>query len=583
MIGTSARAGARAGVEASSGVVRTLVILLTVVVGMVAMAGVALAGIAGTLAASPPSVSVDLPSGTSDLPLNSEMRVALGGWNTQLEQVALYETPIGPDGRPGIERALAVQATMLRQSWWPEGSEYLLRAVAADPAVPALNADASYRLVVRASALTAGLPLPAAAPVEREVKFGTVRSPVPRLQTGPAKLKWGQPLQITWDAPIASVAYAISPETPFRAAIDATNPQLSTLVLEDPEDGQTYKVTVTEARGTNGIALSRPAEYTVIAPPRPQLLEAGEPRTVEVGKPLTLKWSVPMDRVKLDIEPSAVAQWAVDPRDPTLVTVTLDQLKQGETYTVKATEAFSKDGAPLWEAPSLTFETPERLMVETWDPEPEGKRVSVQTKPGITFAQPVRDRKAATAALSIEPAIPGRWAWKDDQTVQFMPTGALPYDTDITVTIKPGPDGARSASGSYFENPAILELKTESDKLIDVDVTRQLMTLYEKGKVVKTYPIGTGVPGADTPLGEFNVEYKMPTARFRGTRVDGFQYDIPDVKWVLAFMGDYTIHGVYWRGGFGTPSSNGCVGLTDENAKELFDWSPEGTRIKIHM
>ncbi len=574
------------GAEASSGALRAVVILLTVALGMVAVGGMALAGVASTLAASPPTVSIELPTGpngATDLPLNSEMRVNLGGWNSRLEQVALYETPIGADGRPGIERTLAVQATLLRQSAWPDGSEYMLKAVSADPAVPALNPDASYRLVVRSSAMAAGLPLPEAVPVEREARFGTVRSPVPRPLTAPAKLKWGQPLQITWDAPIASASYAIVPETPFKAAIDPANPQVSTVALEDPEDGQTYKVKVTAARGKNGIALNRPAEYTVIAPPRPQLLEASEPRTVEVGKPLTLKWSVPMDRVKLTLEPEAVAQWDVDKRDPSLVTVALSQLKQGETYTLTAAEAFAKDGAPLWEVPSLTFETPERLMVESWNPEPEGKRVSVQTKPGITFAQPIRDRKVAQAALSIQPAVPGRWVWQDDQTVQFAPTGTLPYDTDIAITIKPGPDGARSVSGSYFENAAILELKTESDKLIDVSISQQRMTLYEKGKVVKTFPVGTGVPGADTPLGEFNVEYKMPTARFRGTRVDGFQYDIPDVKWVLAFMGDYTIHGVYWRGGFGTPSSNGCVGLTDENAKELFDWAPEGTRIKIHM
>ena len=38
------------------------------------------------------------------------------------------------------------------------------------------------------------------------------------------------------------------------------------------------------------------------------------------------------------------------------------------------------------------------------------------------------------------------------------------------------------------------------------------------------------------------------SAAFQGTNVTGSRYDIPDVKWVLAFMGDYTIHGVYWRG-----------------------------------
>jgi len=74
----------------------------------------------------------------------------------------------------------------------------------------------------------------------------------------------------------------------------------------------------------------------------------------------------------------------------------------------------------------------------------------------------------------------------------------------------------------------------------------------------------------------------MPTARFTGVNVSGSRYDIPDVHWVLAFSGDYTIHGAYWRSAFGTPGSNGCVSLTDEDAKSVFDWSPEGTRIHIH-
>ncbi len=104
-----------------------------------------------------------------------------------------------------------------------------------------------------------------------------------------------------------------------------------------------------------------------------------------------------------------------------------------------------------------------------------------------------------------------------------------------------------------------------------------------KGKAVRTLKVATGVPGADTPLGDFNVQYKMPKARFQGTNVTGVQYDIPDVNWVLAFMDDYTIHGSYWRNGFGAPASNGCVSLSDDDAKIVFDWAPEGTRIKIHQ
>ena len=63
---------------------------------------------------------------------------------------------------------------------------------------------------------------------------------------------------------------------------------------------------------------------------------------------------------------------------------------------------------------------------------------------------------------------------------------------------------------------------------------------------------------------------------------NGSRYDIPDVHWVMAFYGDYTIHGAYWRARFGTPGSAGCVSLTDPNAKIVFNWTPEGTPVIIH-
>ncbi len=353
-------------------------------------------------------------------------------------------------------------------------------------------------------------------------------------------------------------------------------------MLEDPEDAQTYTIAVVDAKGANGIALGRRAEYTVVAPPRPNLVNADELQAIEPGKGIILRWSAPIDKLALAADPPVKTTWQVDRRDPTVVQVSFDGLAQGTSYNLTVSEAVTKDGAPLAEVPTLTLQTPEKLMVEDLDTGTDGGRVPVKTKPIVIFAQPIRDRGVATAALSVEPAMPGKWEWLDDQRVQFVPTRTLPYDAEVTIKIKPGPDGPRSVAGSYFENPAILSFVTEADKLIDVDVTRQQMALYEKGRVVRTFAVATGVPGADTPIGEFNVEYKMPTARFVGTNVSGSHYNIPDVHWVLAFSGDYTIHGAYWRSAFGTPGSNGCVSLTDEEAKAVFDWAPEGTRIHIH-
>jgi lipoprotein-anchoring transpeptidase ErfK/SrfK len=573
LIGTSARPD----LDGRPLITRPAFLLLGTGLALLVLLSAALLAVATVVSSTPADLTIGLPNGTSDLKLDQELRVSLAGWNSHLEHAALFETPTGADGRPGPERTLAVQATALRESRWPEGSELSLR-----PSDGMLNPDATYRLVVRSSAITSALPSPSRTELEREVRFSTVRSPVPKPLAGPVHLKWGQPLQIQWDAPVTEVRYEVTPPTPIRTAIDPASRQFSTVVLENPDDAQTYKVVVADARGANGIRLSRGAEYTLVAPPRPKLIEAEEARTVELGTPLHLRFSVPIDRLKLETEPAVTTSPQIDRRDPTQVTVSLDGLAQGTSYELKVVEAVSKDGAPLAASQTLAFETPTRLMIDTWDPDPETGRISVKSKPTLTFSQPIRDRRAAVAALSMEPAVPGRWEWVDDKSVQFAPTGTLPYETEITIKVRPGPAGARSTVGSYFENEAILAYVTETDKIIDVDVTRQVLTLYERGQPVRTFKVATGVPGADTPLGEFNVQYKMPTARFQGVNVGGSRYNIPDVKWVLAFMGDYTIHGAYWRSGFGAPGSNGCVSLTDNDAKVVFDWAPEGTRVKIH-
>jgi len=342
---------------------------------------------------------------------------------------------------------------------------------------------------------------------------------------------------------------------------------------------------VAEARGVNGIPMKQgaPATFVVTAPQRPSVQAADEPIATEIGKPVTVKWNLPMDRLKVASDPPLTVNWAVDRKDPQLVQLTMEGLAQGETYELTLSDAYSKDGTPIAEPATVTLQTPAKLMVQDYDIGVDpGMRVAAKTKPAIIFEQPIRDRKAAEAAFSVAPNVPGKWEWVDDTRVQFAPLRTLPFDAEVTIKIKPGPGGARATNGAYFENEAILSFVTEADKLIDVSIARQEMILYEKGRAVRTLKVATGVPGADTPIGEFNVQYKMAKARFQGTNVTGARYDIPDVNWVLAFMGDYTIHGSYWRNGYGAPASNGCVSLSDDDAKIVFDWAPDGTRIKIH-
>jgi lipoprotein-anchoring transpeptidase ErfK/SrfK len=120
-------------------------------------------------------------------------------------------------------------------------------------------------------------------------------------------------------------------------------------------------------------------------------------------------------------------------------------------------------------------------------------------------------------------------------------------------------------------------------RVIDVNISQQVLTLYEGDAPVASFPVATGLAGADTPIGWYRVQYKMPTAHFRGVNsATGTPYDLPNVRWVMAFMGDYTIHGAYWRQGFGARGSNGCVSLSDAHAAVVYNWAPVGTPIHIH-
>jgi lipoprotein-anchoring transpeptidase ErfK/SrfK len=41
----------------------------------------------------------------------------------------------------------------------------------------------------------------------------------------------------------------------------------------------------------------------------------------------------------------------------------------------------------------------------------------------------------------------------------------------------------------------------------------------------------------------------------------------------MYFYNGYGLHGAYWHNNFGQPMSHGCVNLSNENSKSLFEWA----------
>ncbi|MCA1305627.1 L,D-transpeptidase [Microbacterium esteraromaticum] len=122
---------------------------------------------------------------------------------------------------------------------------------------------------------------------------------------------------------------------------------------------------------------------------------------------------------------------------------------------------------------------------------------------------------------------------------------------------------------------------TDVTRSLTVDISDQRTYLIENGKVVKSWLVSTGLPGTPTDLGHFRVRAHVPIQDMRGTNADGSTYVTKDVPWVLYFNGDEAFHGTWWHSNFGNRMSHGCVNMTFDAAKQVYDASPLGLEVWV--
>ncbi|HUI44472.1 MAG TPA: L,D-transpeptidase family protein [Nitrospirota bacterium] len=130
--------------------------------------------------------------------------------------------------------------------------------------------------------------------------------------------------------------------------------------------------------------------------------------------------------------------------------------------------------------------------------------------------------------------------------------------------------------------------------VINVSETRLYYFYRHRGsRLVKTYPIGIGDEGADTPEGKFKVTEKIVHPAWHVPA--SIRKEKPELREVVPPgpnnpMGDYAlrlslgtvlIHGTDVPWGIGKRVSHGCIRLYPEDIKELFHSVPLGTKVTI--
>src|SRR6266540_4096095 len=221
----------------------------------------------------------------------------------------------------------------------------------------------------------------------------------------------------------------------------------------------------------------------------------------------------------------------------------------------------------------------------------------------VLYNEPLTSIPQGTRQLA-ELTVPYAQAMRFTKTYGWQPNLRLYYGSVHWIAgIDEGPDGEAwyrvfdELVGFPYHVPAIhlrpipfdewspitSDIPSE-DKRIEVNLTTQVLTAFERDKVMLKTNISSGITtvrsnpkalSTKTPSGEFRILSKYPSKHMgNGNLFAGPEdYELPGVPWTCFFHeAGYAFHGTYWHDNFGTPMSRGCINMRIDDAKWFFRW-----------
>lgn len=164
--------------------------------------------------------------------------------------------------------------------------------------------------------------------------------------------------------------------------------------------------------------------------------------------------------------------------------------------------------------------------------------------------------------------------------------------------------GERKDAYSYYQKAAYVDMQgrealdglarlkdeapaaVKAGKKIEVNLTKQQVIVWENDQVLWRFKVSTGKASAPTRAGYFEILNKIPYATN-----EALGWGMPN--WMGIYQAGGTEDGFHamlrQRNGataptsvLGRPYTTGCVMLSDEDSKKLYDWAMVGTPVWIH-
>ncbi len=206
---------------------------------------------------------------------------------------------------------------------------------------------------------------------------------------------------------------------------------------------------------------------------------------------------------------------------------------------------------------------------------------------------PVAYTPPPTAPQDMATPQPGTFAWRwpglpSQLTSQWVPGTAGPstkgavmmFETENHLSV----DGVAGPAVWTALLHDVVSHKANTEAVTYVIVTKfspQHLTAWVDGALrFHHILVNTGVRGADTTDGTFQVFEHVPFSDMKGTDVTGTKYTDPHVPWASYFDGGEALHG-FPRATYGWPQSNGCVEMQISTAGALWPYTPIGTVVTV--
>jgi murein L,D-transpeptidase YcbB/YkuD len=112
---------------------------------------------------------------------------------------------------------------------------------------------------------------------------------------------------------------------------------------------------------------------------------------------------------------------------------------------------------------------------------------------------------------------------------------------------------------------------------VDLNIPALRLTVYEGDEVLRSYPVSVGMPGHDTPTGQFAISHAEWNPWWRPPARDWAKDDKitppgpnnPMGRVKLFFLPYYFFHGTPEAASIGTPASHGCVRMHNRDVIAL--------------